>query len=120
MFWRRAKHPLTPDEKRDYEDHRARLLIRHRGHLTPGLIRCLEANASKLARHPEIRTRKWGLNMRGKRAAKAAHTAIRNRGGTPGDQGRAAMKWNREARGRDREEGRSWRVGHTLATQFPF
>ena len=60
------------------------------------------------------------MNMRGKRAAKAAHTAIRNRGGTPGDQGRTAIKWNREAGRRDRVEGKGWRVGRTLASQFPF
>jgi len=114
MFWRRAERPLSPDERQEYEYHRARLLARHSGHLTAGLIRCLEANASKLARHPEIRTRKWGLNMRGKRAAKAAHTTIRKRGGTPGDQGRAAIRWNRQARKRDREKGKQWRVGQAL------
>src|SRR6516225_6334085 len=114
MFWRRAKHPFTPDEKREYEYHLARLLGRHRGHLALGLIRCLEGNASRLARHPEILTREWGLNMRGKRAAKAAHTTIRKRGGIPGDQGRAAICWNRETHKRDREQGKQWRVGQTL------
>lgn len=98
MFWRRAERTLTYDERRRYEYHLNRLLSRHRYHLTPSLIRCLEANASKLARHPEILTREWGLNMRGKRAAKAAHTAIRNQGRTPGHEGRDAIKRNREAR----------------------
>lgn len=120
MFWRRAERELTREERREYEYHVNRLLRRHRHHLTPGLIRCMQANASRLARHPEVLTRGWGLNMRGKRAAKAAHTAMRAEGRTPGDEGRAVIRWNREARKRDREEGKQWRVGHTAASQFPF
>ena len=120
MFWRRANEPLTADERREYEYHRVRLLNRHYGHLTPALIRCLEANASRLARNPEILTREWGLNMRGKRAAKAAHRVMRAEGRTPGDEGRAAIMWNRLARKRDREEGKGWRVGRTDASRFPF
>lgn len=98
MLWRRAKNALTADEERQYQRHRVRLLNRHWGHLTPALIRCLEANASRLARHPEILTPEWGLKMRGKKAAKAAHTTMRANGRTPGDEGRAAIERNRAAR----------------------
>ena len=118
MFWRRAESTLTADERRSYEYHRATLLSRHYGHLTPGLICCLQANASRLARHPEVQTREWGLNMRGKRAAKAAHASIRAKGKTPGDEGRDAIAWNRVARKRDQKEGRGWRVGQTESSQY--
>jgi len=103
MIWRRAKKALTADEERQYQRHRIRLLNRHWVHLTPSLMRCLEANASRLARHPELLTREWGLNMRGKRAAKAAHAAVREKGRTPGDKGRAAIARNREQRRQQRD-----------------
>ena len=96
MLWRRAKKPLTPVERRDYEYHRARLLRRHQGHLTPGLIRCLEANASRLARHPEILTREWGLKMGRIKGARHAHSVMRAQGRTVGDEGRQQIAINRE------------------------
>jgi len=117
MFWRRAQQPLTPHERQEYEYHRARLLARHSGHLTPDLIRCLEANASRLARHPEVLTREWGLNMRGKRAAKQAHLSMRLEGRPPGAEGRAVIAANREARRflkeMEQKYGPLWRYGHT-------
>lgn len=118
MFWRRAESTLTADERWSYKYHRARLLSRHFDHLTLSLIRCLEANASRLARHPEVQTREWGLNMGGKRAAKATHASIRAKGKTPGGEGRDPIAWNRVARKRDEKEGRGWRVGQTESSQY--
>lgn len=55
-----------------------------------------------------------GKRMRCIRGAYAAHAAMRAQGGTPGDKGRAKIQANREARKRDREEGKGWRIGHTV------
>ena len=115
MLWQRAQTPLTPTQRRAYQEHRARLLKRHYGHLTPGLIRCLEANASRLARHPEILTRQWGLTMGRIKGARHAHAATRAQGRTPGDKGRAVIERNRQARRFEKEmeeqHGPRWRYG---------
>ena len=102
MQWRRAKQPLTPHERREYEYHRGRLLRRHQGHLTPGLIRCLEANASRLARHPEILTPEWGLKMGRIKGARHAHAVMRGEGRTPGAEGRAKIAENRKLRAEEK------------------
>jgi len=50
----------------------------------------------------------------------AAHAVMRAQGRIPGAEGRDAIKWNRAARKRDREEGKQWRVGHTAASQYQY
>jgi hypothetical protein len=52
-----------------------------------------------------------GKRMRCIRGARAAHRAMRAQGRVPGDEGREAIRLNREARRRDREEGKGWRRG---------
>jgi len=54
-----------------------------------------------------------GKRMRSIRGAYAAHRAMRLEGRTPGDEGRKAIALNREARKRDVEMGKAWRVGRT-------
>jgi len=68
----------------------------------------------------ERMTSQEGKRMRCIRGAKAAHASMRAEGRTPGDEGRAAIKWNRAARKRDREEGKGWRIGHTDASRFEY
>ena len=70
----------------------------------------------KRTRYAAIRermTRAEGKRMRCIRGAKAAHQAMRLKGRTPGDEGRAAIAANREARRRDAEQGKGWRYGQT-------
>jgi len=61
-----------------------------------------------------------GKRMRCIRGAYAAHRSMRAQGRTPGAEGRAVIEANRQARKRDRVEGKGWRVGNTGASQFPF
>jgi hypothetical protein len=68
----------------------------------------------------ERMTSEEGKRMRCSKGALHAHAVMRAEGRTPGDEGRAAIMWNRAARKRDREEGKGWRVGHTVASQFEF
>jgi hypothetical protein len=58
--------------------------------------------------------------MRLIKGALHAHAVMRYQGRTPGDEGRAVIEANCKARKRDQQEGRQWRVGYTLASQFPF
>jgi hypothetical protein len=70
----------------------------------------------KRVRYAAIRERmtsREGKRMRCIRGAKAAHQAIRAEGRTPGDEGRSAIAWNREARRRDVKQGKGWRHGQT-------
>lgn len=54
----------------------------------------------------ERMTSEEGSRMRRIKGARHAHAAIRTQGRTPGDEGRAAIAWNREARRRDAEQGK--------------
>ena len=71
----------------------------------------------KRTRYAAIRNRmadgSEGSRMRRIKGARHAHAAMRDRGRTPGDEGRAAIQWNRETRKRDMEHGKSWRHGQT-------
>lgn len=55
-----------------------------------------------------------GSRMRRIKGARHAHAVIRAQGRTPGDEGRAAIAWNREAQRRDKEEGKGWRHGQAV------
>jgi hypothetical protein len=55
-----------------------------------------------------------GRRMRRIKGAYHAHASMRAQGRTPGAEGRAVIEANRQARKRDREEGKQWRVGQTL------
>jgi hypothetical protein len=55
-----------------------------------------------------------GKRMRCIRGASAAHRSMRAEGRVPGAEGRAVIEANRNARKRDREQGKQWRVGYTL------
>jgi hypothetical protein len=69
----------------------------------------------KRTRYAGVRRRmtsKEGKRMRCIRGARAAHRIMRAQGRTPGDEGRAAIARNREARSRT-EQGNGWRHGHT-------
>ena len=55
-----------------------------------------------------------GKRMRCIRGAYAAHRSMLAQGRTPGEEGRSVIMWNRLARKRDKEEGKGWRVGHTI------
>jgi hypothetical protein len=72
----------------------------------------------KRTRYAAIRERmadgSEGRRMRRIKGALHAHAVIRAQGRTPGDEGRAAIAWNRLAEKRDREEGRQWRYGNVL------
>jgi hypothetical protein len=57
-----------------------------------------------------------GRRMRRTKGARHAHAAMRAQGRTPGDEGRAVIAWNREARRRDTEQGNGWRHGQTNLT----
>lgn len=63
-------------------------------------------------------TSKEGKRMRCIRGAYAAHRAIRANNRIPGDDGRAAIEANRQARKRDREEGKGWRRGQVNLCDF--
>jgi hypothetical protein len=52
-----------------------------------------------------------GSRMRRIKGARHAHAVMRAQGRTPGDEGRARIAENREARNRDAEHGKSWRYG---------
>jgi hypothetical protein len=49
-----------------------------------------------------------GSRMRRIKGARHAHAVIRASGRVPGDEGRAAIAWNKK---REREEGKGWRYG---------
>lgn len=73
----------------------------------------------KRTRYASIRERmtsEEGKRMRCIRGARAAHRAMRTQGRTPGDEGRAAIAWNREARRRLTDEGKGWRYSQTDLT----
>jgi|HubBroStandDraft_6_1064221.scaffolds.fasta_scaffold2332765_1 hypothetical protein len=75
----------------------------------------------KRARYAAIRERmtsEEGKRMRCIRGARAAHQSMRSQGRTPGDEGRAKIAANREARQRDREEGKRWRVCNTYLNEI--
>ena len=59
-----------------------------------------------------------GVRMRRIKGARHAHAVMRAQGRTPGDEGRAAIAWNREARRRDREQGNGWRVSETYLNEI--
>src|SRR5215472_14866194 len=112
MLWRSAKKQLTPQQELLARQHFARLLERWEHNLTPSRYARLWANARCLALHPERLTSQHGRRLRRQRGARAAHQAMRLEGRTPGDEGREAIALNREARKRDAESGKTWRVGH--------
>lgn len=60
---------------------------------------------------------KWGARMRRVRGARSAHRSIRASGRVPGEEARAKVIANREARRREQElaelHGPGWRVGRT-------
>ena len=118
MLWRSKRKSMTPQQESIARQHFARLLRRWDGYLDASRRARLWANARCLALHPERCSSEWGARLRRQRGAKAAHASIRAQGRTPGEEGRAAMMWNRLARKRDREEGKQWRVGHTEASQY--
>jgi hypothetical protein len=112
MLWSSTKKQLNPRQELIARQHLARLLKRWAGHLNQSRYARLWANARCLALHPERFTSEHGWRLRRQRGAKAAHQAMRAQGRTPGDEGRAMIAGNREARKRDRQQGLSGRVGN--------
>jgi hypothetical protein len=120
MLWRSAQKDLTPRQEDIARQHFIRLANRWEGKLDSARRARLWANARCLALHPERCSSEWGARLRRQRGAKAAHAAMRAEGRIPGAEGRDAIKWNRAASKRDREQGRLWRVGRTDASQSEF
>lgn len=58
-----------------------------------------------------------GRRMRRVRGARAAHASMLAQGRTPGDEGRAAIKRNLEARRLNPEQDEHPRVGYTESSQ---
>jgi hypothetical protein len=113
MLGRSARKQLTQRQELIARQHFARLLNRWAGNLNQSRCARLWANARCLALHPERLTSEHGWRLRRQRGARAAHQAMRAQGRTPGDEGRTIIAWNREARKRDREQGKGWRVSQT-------
>jgi hypothetical protein len=75
----------------------------------------------KRARYESVRERMTpaeGKRMRCIKGALHAHAVIRAEGRTPGDEGRAAIEANRQARRMDTEEGKGWRHGQAKLGEF--
>src|ERR1700729_2644440 len=113
MLWRSARKQLTPQQELIARQHLSRLLKRWAGNLNPSRYARLWANARCLALHPERLTCGHGRRLRRQGAARAEHAAMRANGRTPGDEGRAVIMANREARKRDSEQGKDWRHSET-------
>ena len=113
MLRRSARKQLTRQQELIASQHLARFLKRWAGNLNPSRYARLWANARCLALHPERLTSEFGWRLRRQGAARAAHAKMRAQGRTPGAEGREAIRWNREARRRDAEEGKGWRHGQT-------
>lgn len=118
MLWRSVRKSLTRQQELVALQIYARLLERWRGNLNPSRRARLWANARCLALHPERLTSAYGARLRRQRGAKAAHESIRAQGRIPGDIGRSTIASNRQARRRDREEGKDWRYGQTDISGF--
>ena len=61
-----------------------------------------------------------GVKMWHQAGAREMLRKLRSQGRVPGAEGRAVIEANRQAGKRDQQEGKQWRVGQTLASQFPF
>jgi hypothetical protein len=113
ILWRSARKHLTPQQEAVAGHHFARLAKRWERKLDSARRARLWANARCLALPPERLDSAWGARLRRQRGAKAAHAVIRAEGRTQGEEGRAAIAANREARKRDREEASAGGFGRT-------
>lgn len=118
MLRRSAKKQLNRQQELVARQHFARFLNRWAGNLNQNRCARLWANARCLALHPERLTSEYGWYLRRVKAAHHAHAAMLARGRTPGDEGRATIAANREARKRDREQGKGWRVSETYLSEI--